>query len=454
MPRSFLLLLLILQSTRAIATQITIEFDAIRFHGNALRDIRGTSVHWSDDGDGFRMSHTSGTQDANDSLVRSFRYNVLRIPGAWLSRFFDWRSASGAAYGMQRNYAGRPESVKTGLKELKQFAAKNEFRIMYTVNIDDPPERTAELIRVWNALPPADGPRIEWIELGNEVYDEDPTAAEANAYVRKIHPIIRALRAVKPKVKIGAIFANPVNRSWDTTVYTSVRREIDFFIWHRYGPYTDYYAPDSYSAAVRGFDRIDQDLRQLQTMLSGSNIPLFITEYNLSFYGSGKKHQSMPMEPRYYFLTANFITASVRNNVRGLVKHQLANAGWHVFADIDFMGMPIGVNSIGGMVTRQLNLWLERQDSVAVHYFPGYSPWECSLLIGKNNEEIEFLFQNHTADTLHIASRIQKSLNMRSYISYRQQGKELVSDRSKKTDKGFPAILLPFSIGFYRCLQE
>lgn len=363
------------------------------------------------------MSHTVQHQNANDSLVRSFHYNVLRIPGAWLARFFDWRSAAGKAYSTQRNYAGKPESVKTGLKELKQFAHKNSFRVMYTVNIDDPPEQMAELITTWNAFPPVSRVPIEWIELGNELYDEDPTSAEALAYVRKVRPIIRALRRADPTVKIGAIYANPVNPAWDTTVFTSLRTEVDFFIWHRYGPYSDYTEPNSFDASVRGFEQIDRDLHQLQSMMSGSALPLLLTEYNLSFYGAGKKHQSMPMEPRYYFLTANFFSAAFRNNVQGLVKHQLANAGWHVFADIDFMGKPFGVNSIRGLVYCQLNLWIDRQDSLSLQTVAGYTPWECSYFIGKNEHGVDFLFQNHTSDTVYLSSTFGKGLTVRSSLS-------------------------------------
>lgn len=417
-------------SLRSIA-QIAIDLESISYRTNQLRLIRGTSLHWINDGDGLQLSKATEEFSANDSLVSSLGYNVLRIPGGYLTRWFDWEKAS-LRYEQQKNFDGKLEQVRTGLREMKLFARKHEMKVMYTLNINDSPAKIRELIETWNALEPKNGPSIDWFELGNENYDADSSTSAAQQYVHTVLPIIQTIRSVSPKSKIGAIIANPIAPAWDTTVYNALCNQIDFLVWHRYVPYVDYFAPNSYEATIESFATVEQELKYIRRMVKKVALPVYMTEYNLSYYSNEKVHQNVVLEPRYIFLLGNFVLLAYRNDIAGLVKHCLANAGYHTFADINFSEQTQGKISISGLISKELNRWMERQDSVAVVTFDSlYSPWEFSVLVGKNNDGVDLIIQNHTPHSVPILFHSSSKDSIVFVTEYFQHGDTMWTDRGK-----------------------
>src|SRR5437762_5943719 len=83
---------------------------------NPLREGMGTNLNWIGDGDGLHLSDPGQPASPDDSLIRSLGYKMLRIPGGYLARTFDWQQAVGDNRGMARNiFSGRLEPLTTGL---------------------------------------------------------------------------------------------------------------------------------------------------------------------------------------------------------------------------------------------------------------------------------------------------------------------------------------------------
>lgn len=426
--------------------QTVVKIDSITFFDNHLRTIRGTSLHWVEDGDGLKLSKSSKEFSINDSLVSSLGYNVLRIPGGYLTRWFDWEKATGTQYGSQNNFKGIVETVRTGLAEMKLFAGKQKMKVMYTLNINDSPEKIRKLIQAWNSLPPNNGPTIDWFELGNENYDTNSTQFAAIQYIKTVLPIIRAIRTESPNAKLGALIANPVAPAWDTTIYSMLHEKIDFLVWHRYVPYTDYTISNSYQTTIASFSTVENELQYIYRLMTKRKLPIYLTEYNLSYYTSEKVHQNVVLETRFIFLLGNFTTLALRNHVDGMVKHSLANSGYHMFADINFSEKDSGKISISGMVSQLLNNWLMEQDSIAVIELKNQSIWERSILVGKNAKQVEIIVQNNTSKEYSVSVQSKLDITLIDFISYYQHGKEMWTDRNKSSQRISNLKIYPYSV--------
>lgn len=431
------------------AAQVEIRFEGDVYQINRLKELRGTSIHWVDDGDGLKLSRSTSATRFNDSLISSLHYNVLRLPGGYLTRWFNWEKAAGDRYGADRNYGGKIEPVKSGLKEMKQFALKHSMKVMYTLTLSDPPEKIRRLIETWNELEPKGKLPIEWFELGNEDYDADSSVGAAQRYSDKAEPLISVIRQTAPNAKIGAIVANPIAPSWDTTVFNSLYNRVDFLIWHRYVPYTDYYEPDSYQKTIASFEQITKEAEYLRRMMKAKELPIYLTEYNLSFYGKDKKHQNVVLEPRYNLLLGNFVPFAYMNRVSGLVKFTLSSSGYHMFADINFIGNDTGQLSTSGIVSKYLNQWIEGQDSVAVSAnVLTFSPWEFSVLKGKGPLGESCLIQNHTSKPLKIRFT-GSGIRSCSSLSLFQHGATMWTERKKDRSITGEITVEPYSLNFF-----
>ena len=369
----------------------------VAYFENPLKDGIGTNLSWTGDGDGLHLSDPGQPAGLADSLIRTLGYRILRIPGGYLARTFDWQKAVGSTRGIERNiFSGHLEPVTTGLPEMKRFAAKYGFRVMYTVNLNDSRQKIVQLVDTWNASAPADGPPITWVELGNELYDRDPSVAGAHRYIDTVRPIMVALKAKYPAVLIGALIANPVNPGWDTTVYQALAPAgIDFLSWHRYVPYFEYRGADSYAPTLATFAALENDLRAHSHLQTGRRVPVFLTEYNLSFDDRPHHPQSPTPIPRYYLLLGNFVYLGMKYGMQSLVKEGLSNPSWHYFADIDHDREGQPVLGFNGMVAKLLNGWVDLQDSVALVPQSGQDPLHVSAMAGKSTRGVALLVQNH-----------------------------------------------------------
>lgn len=375
---------------RASGQQLTLQ-------PNHVRDLLGTTLNWIFDGDGLRLSEARPNAEA-ESLVNTLRYRVVRIPGGYLARTFDWQLAIGDPRGTARDFSGRLQPILAGLPEFKRYAARSGLDVMYTLNMEDSPAKTAALLRAWTALEPRSGPELRYFELGNEVYDDGRSdIAHAKRYVSAAESLLVVIRRDAPGARVGAILSNPRAQSWDSVIVASLADRVDFLIWHRYVPYFPPYAgPESYGSTLSAFSRVDDELAAQRRLLGERKVPILLGEYNLSYYDANHLHQNVVLPPRFYLLLGNFVYLAVKHDLAGMMKCCVVNAAWHTFADVNFNGSRTATLSVSGMTTRLLQEWLEAQDSLAIIEQPGFDPLHVSVIAGKAADAaLSYLIQNH-----------------------------------------------------------
>lgn len=366
---------------------------AVVLEPNLLRNTLGTTLNWVDDGDGLGLSRPAGAPMPADWAIRNLGYHVVRVPGGYLARRFDWAGAVSPDRPMQRDFAGHLQAVLTGLPEFKRFAARFGISVMYTLNLDDPPERVAALIRTWDSLPPQGQSPIEWVELGNEEYDRGPTAAAAAAYVTRALPVARAVRAAAPTIRIAGILDDPVNAAWDSIVVTGLGASVDFLVWHRYVPSLPHDSSE-YVTTREAFARADSETGMWSTAPWLRGREIWLNEYNIS-YKVGSTHQNLSPEPRTSLLLGDFVALAVLRRMGGLMKCCLANPQWHLYADVNFSGSAQPQLTNGGVVQTLLNRWIEAQDSIGLWVPEGSPWWRRSVLVGRGRAGTSLLVQNH-----------------------------------------------------------
>lgn len=415
---------------------------------NHVRGILGTTLDWINDGDGLRLSVSQPDAPA-ESLINTLGYRVVRIPGGYLARTFDWQLALGGSRGTARDFSGRLQPILTGLPEFKRYAARNLLQVMYTLNMADPPEKASGLVRAWNALEPRSGPELQFFELGNEEYDRGPDDSHARRYVSTAESLLAVIRHDAPRALVGAVLSNPRAESWDSVVVVSLADRVDFLIWHRYVPYIPYTGPESYGPTLSAFQQVDSELAAQRRLLSGRSVPILLGEYNLSYYDSSHVHQNVVLPPRFYLLLGNFLYLAVKHELAGLMKCCVVNAGWHTFADVNFSGGMTAQLSYSGMTTRLLQQWLAAQDSVGIVEQRGVNPLHLSVIAGKRSDGlVSYLVQNHDS----LSQRIQIDIppgnepsSQAGLMDHEGQG-WTVPDRPYVTDANGGVTLPPYSL--------
>ena len=418
----------------------------ITFRANDLRDFVGTNLNWAWDGDGLHLSQPGQPSGLMDSLVRALAYSAVRIPGGALARHFDWRLAVGSPRGSDADYSGRPQVMSTGLPELKRFAARYHLEVLYIINIHDDPTKVAQLVDQWSHLPPQGQAPIRYMELGNEDYLDNKSAAGAQHYSDVVLPIVGALKAAHPEIKIGAQLANPLGSGWDEVVYRRLGGAIDFWTWHRYLPYSTYDSTDAYPATIDSMMAWDRDFQLRDAMQTGRRLPIWLTEYNLWYY-KGRTLQNVPFQPRYYLLLGDYLYLAVKHGMAGMFKWCLSNPGWQAYADIDFAGTPRATLSLSGMASRLLNQWVVAQDSVAVVPELGESAMHRSLLAGKDSAgTLSFLVQNHNAEGQTVDLPVPGGYSWNSSEGLFEHGQGFWVDRPQPAARQFALQVRPYSI--------
>src|SRR5947207_11039060 len=91
---------------------VALPAQSLIYFANPLKAGVGTNLNWIGDGDGLRLSVVGQPAGTADSLIRSLRYHILRIPGGYLARTFHWQSGVGDTRGAERNiFSGHLELV-------------------------------------------------------------------------------------------------------------------------------------------------------------------------------------------------------------------------------------------------------------------------------------------------------------------------------------------------------
>jgi alpha-N-arabinofuranosidase len=235
--------------------------------------------------------------------------SVSRWPGGCEAHRFEWKKTVGPL-------AERPNQ-KFGLPEFMQNCA--DIVAIPVITLGDfviTPEDAADIVeylnaphdgknpnggRDWAALRAADGHPgpwgVVWFEFGNESDHGDHKGGRMTPkeYAERFLATRRAMRAVDPRVKLGAVLENTRDGQagpWTRTVLEATARELDFAIHHCYVP--GYYSNDGkppadelFALSLAADAQIADIYRSLNALireLTGrDDVPLAITEFNGHF---------------------------------------------------------------------------------------------------------------------------------------------------------------------------
>ncbi|HUT34573.1 MAG TPA: alpha-L-arabinofuranosidase C-terminal domain-containing protein [Planctomycetota bacterium] len=243
------------------------------------------------------------------ALAKGRGLSCSRWPGGCEAHRFEWKKTVGPL--------AERSNQRFGLPEFMQNCA--DIGAIAVITLGDfviSPEDAADMVeylnapndgknpnggRDWAALRAADGhPEpwgVVWFEFGNESDHGDHKGGKftPKGYAERFLATRRAMRAVDPRIKLGAVLENTKTGQvgpWTREVLKTTAKELDFAIHHCYVP--GYYANDGKPPAEELFalslaaDAQIADLyRSLNALireLTGrDDVPLAITEFNGHF---------------------------------------------------------------------------------------------------------------------------------------------------------------------------
>ena len=308
----------------ASAKTITVDLSSNIKESTPL--LLGINTDWHSSGSVPYLQNSHSLKPSNEFVDFFGRYGLPLEnfrQGGDSSNVFDWTAALGApserrdsAYA--KNY-GITEWIKTAQ------TVNPDTALTYVINIEDPVEKTANLIRFLTLNPndtgatePATGinwaqrrvdlgiaapPNIIAFELGNEKYSsygvsswssvsEANVISYANDYVNKCKPVIDAVRAVNPNVKLSVVSnsgaevastsdaadtLNPTKlrvKWWNKTVIEALR---DYNGGINYVTHHDYYRDNDENYTARSANIY----KRISDYFGGYDIKIMVTEHNL-----------------------------------------------------------------------------------------------------------------------------------------------------------------------------
>jgi len=219
---------------------------------NAGRHVRhipptlyGTNIEWIWDGNGIWDAAAGALNPEIVSLTREMAPTLHRFPGGTFSDFYNWMDAIGPQATrptVESMPGGIVSAHRFGTDEALEFADATNSKLLLTVNVvTGTPEQAADWVRYVNK----NGRRVEYWEIGNESYvmgDTLPASASVltpEEYTRRFLLFARAMKAVDPGIKVGAIADENYSRSftpyfgnWTEHLLRTAASEIDFIAVH------------------------------------------------------------------------------------------------------------------------------------------------------------------------------------------------------------------------------
>jgi alpha-N-arabinofuranosidase len=262
-----------------------------------------TSPDYSNRGSGIWNPERRASEPALVALARGAGMSVSRWPGGCAVHRFDWKRTVGPLAERPDQQFGLPEFLRNcadigaeplvTVAEYFGTAADAADLVEYLNAPNDGRHR-------WAALRARDGHpapwNVVWFEYGNESEhgDHHQQKMSAEEYARRYLDYRRAMRAVDPRVKLGAVIATgfPKLHVWARPVLAIVGRDADFVIHHSYLPQygRNDGQPESktlFQVALAETDQIQDYYDQMNALLreltGKADMPIAVTEFNGSF---------------------------------------------------------------------------------------------------------------------------------------------------------------------------
>ncbi|BBJ28992.1 alpha-L-arabinofuranosidase [Athalassotoga saccharophila] len=245
-------------------------------------------------------------------LLENLNVKVLRFPGGSFSDMYDWKTNS-TVPGQNFPYVDPQNTFDNFMKLVNQIGAQALITVNYGTNFagtaGGDPQEAAAWVKYANIDHNYD---VKYWEIGNEVYGNGTYGANwevdlhstkgPQAYADNFIAFAKAMKAVDPSIKIGAVLTCPYNwpwgqsPDWNKVVLQTARDYIDFVVVHWYAQNP---GNESDSGLLASTNQIPDMLARLKQEIrdyAGPNadrIRIFVTETNSVSYNPGKQTTSL-----------------------------------------------------------------------------------------------------------------------------------------------------------------
>ncbi len=306
----FITALLILLSSSSYAIdmptfKVTVELD--HHSGDAPRfasELFSGNLQWVDNGDKL-LDDQGEWQEKILNAVKELDPPVVRFPGGALASRYDWADGIGPMENRSDglDFGGKPVPMRFGTDEFLELLSKLNAAGMITVNLKQDPAHNARWLEYIkdNKGKHYPAPEVPYWEIGNEsYYNADHSFVTAEEYVKLFIGHYRALKAVDPNVKVGALLqVNHIGHSysknvipeldtWNHDVAAGLKKAgivADFYGIHFYAPFhvneKDQVNRQAVLAAPGFFQalllQLKDELKKLDALA-----PLHVTEFGIA----------------------------------------------------------------------------------------------------------------------------------------------------------------------------
>lgn len=235
-------------------------------------------------------------------LAKEAGITVIRFPGGCGTHHYNWKQAVGKnrkdfLYGIDEFLKTCEEIGAEAVMTVSYFTGGEKDAADLVEYLNGTPEESGEGSRNWakvralNGHPEPYG--VKYFEIGNEVYHGDHRSIKKvlpEEYARKYLKYYKAMKAVDPAIKIGAVLHT---KKWNENVLKLIKNKIDFGILHVYPSPAwrerlDHIPPDDIFGITLAQPEFKlkvyiRNALDIMEQYTGKQIPLAITEFNCGF---------------------------------------------------------------------------------------------------------------------------------------------------------------------------
>lgn len=278
------------------------------------------------------------------TLLNGLNVKILRYPGGTTSDMYDWQTNS--IVPGQSSYARPGNDFDNFMKLVNEIGAQALITVNYGTNFAGNAGGNPQEAAAWVKYANVDhNYNVKYWEIGNEVYGNNTYGANwepdlhatkgPQSYADNFIEYVKAMKAVDPNIKIGAVLTCPYNwpwgqsPDWNKVVLQTAGNYMDFVIVHWYAQNPGNESDAGLLASTNQIPDMLARLKQEIRDYAGSNadhIQIFVTETNSVSYNPGKQTTSL--------VNALFLVSDYMNWLEGGVE----NVDWWALYNGAFAG--------------------------------------------------------------------------------------------------------------------
>jgi hypothetical protein len=266
------------------------------------------------------------------SLLKNLNVKVLRFPGGSFSDIYDWKTNS-TVPDQNFPYVDPDNTFDNFMKLVNEIGAQALITVNYGTNFAGTAGGNPQEAAAWVKYANVDhNYNVKYWEIGNEVYGNNTYGSNWEAdlhatkgpqsYADNFIEYVKAMKAVDPAIKIGAVLTCPYNwpwgqsPDWNKVVLQTAGNYMDFVIVHWYAQNPGNESDAGLLASTNQIPAMLARLKQEIKDYAGSNadhIQIFVTETNSVSYNPGKQTTSL--------VNALFLVSDYMNWLEGGVEN-------------------------------------------------------------------------------------------------------------------------------------